>query len=175
MIVNITQNRDLVTLSIRPQPSLIGKISMFIFNLLGIGLLVLGLYDWILLLLPIGIVWCMFFGWFTLWNCFGRELIQISKSSLGYQLEYGIYQAKAEIREVNKALNISLIPAGEYNNEERYQLIFESFNTKGIPEEIYRTTLSISETDLKELKIAIRQLYFKKVDPDYLKQPFILN
>lgn len=175
MKVNITHSRDLVSLSMEPQTSLTTKVTMFILNIAGIALLVLGLYDWLLILLPIGILWCMFFGWLTLWNCFGRELVCISTTSLSYQIEYGVYQAKVEKRQVNKALNISLIPAGAMSDPANFQLIFESLNQNNHPEEIYRTTCAISASDLELLKQAIRKLYFKKVDPEYLKQPFVLN
>jgi hypothetical protein len=175
MIVKIDYDGVNVHLSIEAETSKIAKAVMLFLNLMGIALILVGFYEWLLVLLMLGTLWLIFFGWLTLWNFFGKELITINTRSLTYQHQYAFYKAKPEIRSVNKALNISLIPAMEIQSQKYFHLIFESYNEYNQPTEIYRSALPISETDLNLLKISIRKLYFKKVHPDYINQPYLLN
>ncbi|WP_432712535.1 hypothetical protein [Pedobacter sp.] len=175
MKVKIEYDGISVHLSMEAETSKIAGMVMLFLNLMGFALIIVGIVEWMLVLLILGILWLLFFGWLTLWNLFGREVITITTRSLNHQHHYGLYKTKLETKKINKALNISLIPAMEHWGENHYQLIFESFNDHNMPEEIYRSTLPISETHLQLLKHSIRKLYFKKVHPDYLKQPFMLN
>jgi hypothetical protein len=164
-----------VHLSIEAETSKIVRAIMVFLNFMGVVLILIGIYEWLLILVILGALWVVFFGWLTLWNFFGRELITINTKQLTYQHQYGFYKNKVESRNVSKALNISLIPAVEHHGENYFQLIFESYNELNLPEEIYRSAFPISQTDLNVLKISIRKLYFKKVHPDYINQPYLLN
>lgn len=175
MKVKIDYDGTNVRLTIETGISTLGKTVMILFNIIGICLILMALEEWLLSLLIIGILWTIFFGWLALWKLFGQELVIINKKSLSYQHRYGFNKTILESRDIRKALNISLIPAPEYHGEKYFHLIFESFNKQNHPEEIYRSTLPISETDLDVLKKSIRKLYFKKVDPASLNQPYRLN
>lgn len=175
MKVKIDFDGTNVHLSIEAETSKIARIVMIFLDLLGFALMIIGLYEWLLVLLILGILWLVFMGWLTLWNFFGKELITINTKLLTYQHQYGFYKTDVETRKISKALNISLIPAIERQGENYYNLIFESYNDLNLPEEIYRSAFPISESDLNLLKISIRKLYFKKVHPDYINQPYLLN
>ncbi|MET3112465.1 hypothetical protein AAKU52_000176 [Pedobacter sp. CG_S7] len=175
MKVKIDYDGTNVHLSIEAETSKLAKLIMLLLNLIGIALIIIGILEWLLVLLIMGVLWVLFFGWLTLWNFFGREMITINTSSLSYQQYYGFYKTELEKKPVNRALNISLIPTLERQEKKYFQLIFETYNEFNLPEEIYRTSLPISETDLELLKKSIRMLYFKKVYPDYINMPYLLN
>ena len=164
-----------VHLSIEAKTSNFVRATMVFLNLMGVILILIGFYEWLLILVILGGLWLLFFGWLTLWNFFGKELITINTKLLTYQHQYGFYKNKAEFRNISKALNISLIPTEEHHHENYFHLIFESYNEFNLPEEIYRSAFPISQSDLNLLKISIRKLYFKKVHPDYINQPYLLN
>jgi len=175
MKVKIEYDGTNVHLSIEAETSRLAKLVMFLLNAIGIALIIIAILEWLLALLIMGALWVLFFGWLTLWNFFGRELITINTRSLSYQQYYGFFKTKVEKKAVNRALNISLIPTLERQKKKHFQLIFETFNEFNLPEEIYRTSLPISETDLELLKKSIRLLYIKKVYPDYIKLSYLLN
>lgn len=175
MPTSITYHRDYVYIAMRADTGLTIKMLMFALDLTGFTIIFLGFYEWFLIGLIIGFIWTLFFGWLTLWSCFGREMIWINKNYLSYQLDYGLYQSRLETSKVRRALHIALIPSTRPRQEAHYQLIFESFDETGVPHEIYRTALCISERDLSELKGYIRQLYFEKIKPAYITKSFLLN
>ncbi|HWW38956.1 hypothetical protein [Pedobacter sp.] len=175
MKVNINNDGINVRLSIENQASILGKTGMVSFTLIGLIIMGIAIAEWLLGLLIMGTLWCMFFGWLTLWNFYGKELLVINTKSLSYQHIYGFYKTAQITKKINKALNISLVQAGIHHETEHFNLIFESYNTCDLPEEIYRTALPITKKDLDILKINIRQLYFEKVDPDLFNQPYMLN
>ena len=88
---------------------------------------------------------------------------------------YGLYTTKLEAQPIKRALNISLTPSREKNGLEYFNVIFETYNKHNVPEEIYRTSLAITRAEFAVLKRSLRTLYFEKVDPEYHRQPFILN
>jgi len=175
MKVEIKYGAGRVDLSIEGETSLQTKVAIIFFDLIGLAILVISLYEWLLGLLIMGMIWSVFFGSLTLWNLFGRETITITKNSLNYQQHYGFYQTKLECKQINRALNISLIPVPEKSGQPYYQLIFESYNAQQLPEEIYRSSLPISASDLECLKQNIRLLFIKKIEPDFIRQPYLLN
>ena len=175
MKVNIVYVGGQVQLSIEAEASVKVKAALLFFDLMAMVMLVISLYEWLLGLLMMGIVWSVFVGTLTLWNFFGKETITITKNTLTYQHDYGFYKTTIERKPIIRALNISLIPVPEKSGEPHYQLIFESYNAQQLPEEIYRSSLPISSTDLECLKQNIRLLYIKKIEPDFKRQPFLLN
>lgn len=175
MIVNITSERTHVKVSIEVGTARIGKAVMVLFNLIGLVLIGIALAEWLLGLLMMGILWSLFFGWLTLWNFYGKELLTINTKSLSYQHVYGFYKTAVVTRKMSRALNISLVEAKEEKGEPRFNLIFESYNEHDLPEEIYRTALAISAQDLEKLKVAIRRLYFEKATLDLIRMPYLLN
>jgi hypothetical protein len=175
MKVKVEYDGANVHLSMEAETSLMAKTAVVILNLVGLSVVFIGLYDWLLVVLTIGLLWELFFSWLILWNFFGKEILTINTRNLSYQHHYGFYKTKIEHRSMHNALNISLIPVLTHHDKYHFQLIFESYNEYGLPEEIYRSIFPISETDLNLLKIAIRKLYLKKVHPDYINQPFLLN
>jgi hypothetical protein len=175
MKVNIVYAGGQVQLSIKAETSAKAKITLLFFDLMGLVILVISVYEWLLGLLIMGILWSVCVGTLTLWNLFGKETITITKNALTYQQHYGFYKTKLESKPVHRALNISLIPVPDHSGEPHYQLIFESYNAQQLPEEIYRSTLTISAADLECLKQNIRLLYIKKMEPDFKRQPYLLN
>ncbi len=175
MKVQIEYDGVKVHLSMEAETSMIAKAGVVILNGIGMTVVFIGVYDWLLVVLTIGMLWQLFFGWLILWHLFGKEVITITTAQLTYQHHYGFLKTKVEERCIRKALNISLIPTLAHQHQACFQLIFESFNEYGLPDEIYRSIFPIAETDLNLLKIAIRKLYLKKVHPDYIKQPYLLN
>ena len=175
MKVNIVYIGGQVNLSIESETSIHVKVTLLFFDLIGLVLIFISLYEWLLGLLIMGILWSVLFGSLTLWNFCGKEIITITKNALTYQQYYGFYKTSAEHKPIHRALNISLIPVIEKSGQPHYQLIFESYNAQQLPEEIYRRSLSISATDLECLKQNIRLLYFKKIKPDFVRQPYLLN
>jgi len=175
MKVEINYGAGRVDLSIEGETSVQTKAAMLFFDLIGLAILIISLYEWLLGLLIMGILWSVLFGSLTLWNLFGRETITITKNSLHYQHHYGFYKTKVECKRINRALNISLIPVPEKSGQPHYQLIFESYNAQQQPEEIYRSSLPISAADLECLKQNIRLLFIKRIEPDFVRQPYLLN
>jgi hypothetical protein len=175
MKVNIVYIGGQVNLSIEAETSVQVKATLLFFDMIGLLILFTSIFEWLLGLLIMGILWSVLFGSLTLWNFFGRETITITKKALTYQQYYGFYKTNPEHKPIHRALNISLIPVPEKSGQPHYQLIFESYNAQQLPEEIYRSSLSISATDLECLKQNIRLLYFKKIEPDFKRQPYLLN
>jgi hypothetical protein len=169
--------KDFVNLHvlIEAETSNIVKAVMIFFNVCTIAIIALALLDWLLGLFVIGVLLLMLFGWFTLWFGYGKEKLVINTKSISYQYQYGFYHTKLETRPIKKALNISLAPARDRNGLEYFNLIFETYNKYDVPEEIYRSALAITRAEFAILKRSVRTLYFEKVDPEYLKQPYILN
>lgn len=175
MKVRINSNGIQVRLSIKRENSSLAKTGMIILNVLGLTIIGIAIAEWLLGLLMMGVLWSIFFGWLTLWNLYGQELVIITTKSLSYQHVYGWYRTTLMTKEINKALHISLIQSTMQHETEHFSLIFESYNEYDLPQELYRTALAISKSDLEILKINIRQLYFEKVDPDLMRQPYMLN
>jgi hypothetical protein len=175
MKVSIDHDGLNVRLFMKVESTKMGKISMIFVNLIGLALLGIALEEWLLGLLAMAALWLIFFGWITLWNFFGKELVIINTKSLSYQHTYGFYITPLETKKINRAMNISLLPAGETKGTPHYNLVFESFNENDLPEELYRTALPISEDELTLLKKYIRRLYFEKVSPDFVSQSYLLN
>lgn len=157
------------------ETSMLAKAAVVILNGIGMTVVFIGVYDWLLIVLTIGMLWQLFFGWLILWHFFGKEVITLTTKKLTYQHHYGFLKTKIQDCNIRKALYISLIPTPPHRQLNEFQLIFESLNEYDLPDEIYRSIFSINETELNLLKIAIRKLYLKKVRPDYVKQPFLLN
>jgi hypothetical protein len=175
MKVEIVYDQGQVKLSMEGETTVQAKLVILLFDLIGLLIILISLYEWLLGLLIMGLLWSLVFGGLTLWNFFGRETITITKHTLSYQQHYGFYKTKTACKRINRALNISLIPVAEKSGQPHYQLIFESYNAKLQPEEIYRTTLYISASDLDNLKQKIRLIYSKKIEPDFIRQPYLLN
>jgi ABC-type multidrug transport system fused ATPase/permease subunit len=160
---------------IEAETSPVVKAVLIFFNLCTVGIVVLALADWLLGLFVIGMLLMGLFGWLTLWFGYGKEKLIINTKSISYQYQYGFYTTKLETRPIKRALNISLAPSRDRNGLEYFNLIFETFNKYDVPEEIYRSALSITRSEFAVLKRSVRALYFEKVDYEYLKQPYILN
>ncbi|MDB5021309.1 MAG: hypothetical protein JWQ28_2436, partial [Pedobacter sp.] len=140
-----------------------------------VAVVMFALIDWLLGLFVLGLLLAIFSGWLTLSHCYGNEKLIISSKMLSFQHKYGFYTTPLESRKINRALNISLSPSVAQRGKEHFHLIFETYNDFELPEEIYRTRLSITKADFGVLKGSVRSLYFEKVNPEYLKQTFILN
>eukprot|EP01132_Coremiostelium_polycephalum_P017904 gene17903-21387_t len=176
LLVKINTDRLNVRLTIGAQTSVLGKSLMILFCLIGTAMIFIALIDWLLGLLVMALLWTLFFGWLTLWNFYGKELLVINTTSINFSYRYGFYQTKIQSRPIRKALNVSIVQAGIHKGQEHFNLIFETYNEQDLPEEIYRTLFYISKNDLEVLKKAIRQLYFEKIDPAlFVKQPYMLN
>jgi len=175
--MKVTINHDGVNvhLFIKPETSGIGKVAILAVNLIGLIILGIGIADWLLGLIAMSAVWLSFCGWFTLWNMFGKEMVIINTKSLSFQHTYGFYVTPLETHRINRALNISLVPALQQEGKPRYNLVFESFNDNDLPEELYRTALSVSDEELEHLKRMIRRLYFEKVNLKHFNQPHLMN
>ena len=148
---------------------------LIFFNICTLSIVVLSILDWLLALFVIGVLLTALFGWLTLWYGFGKEKLIINTKSLRYQYMYGLYTTKIETQPIKRALNVSLTPSRERNGLEYFNVIFETYNKFDVPEEIYRTSLAITRAEFAILKLSLRALYFEKVDPDYHRQPYILN
>jgi hypothetical protein len=157
MKVEFKNDRVNLHVLIKEETSILTRTLMILFNICSIAVVIFALVDWLLGLFVIGLLLTIFSGWLTLSHC------------------YGFYTTPLESRKINRALNISLSPSGAHQGKEQYNLIFETYNDFELPEEIYRTRLSITKSDFGVLKGSIRSLYFEKVNPEYLKQTFILN
>jgi hypothetical protein len=175
MKVEFKNDRVNLHVLIKEETSKLAKGLMFLFNLCSLAIVIFALVDWLLGLFVLGILLGIFSGWLTLSHCYGNELLIISTKMLSSQHKYGFYKTPVENRKIHRALNISLSPSGQHRINERYNLIFETYNDFELPEEIYRTRLSITKADFGVLKSSIRSLYFEKVNPEYLKQTFIMN
>jgi hypothetical protein len=175
MKVEFKNDRVNLHIQIREEPSVLTRILMFAVNICSIAIVIVALVDWLLGLVVLGVLLTLLSGWITLWYCFGSETLTINTRTLSFQHNFGLYKGPLETRRINRAINISLTPARAHTKNEHYNLIFETYNDFQIPEEIYRTTLSITKADFAILKTSIRSLYFERVNPEYLKQSFILN
>lgn len=175
--MKVELKKDYVNLHvlIEAETSNVVKGILIFFNSCTVAIVVISLLDWLLALFVIGVLLMMLFGWVTLWFGFGKERLIINTKSITYQYQYGFYLTKPESRPIKKALNISLAPSRERNGLEYFNLIFETYNKYDVPEEIYRSSLAITRAEFAVLKRSVRALYFEKVDPDYYKQPYILN
>lgn len=175
--MKVELKKDYVNLHvlIEAETSNVVKGILIFFNICTLAIVVLSLVDWLLALFVIGILLTALFGWLTLWYGFGKEKLIINTKSISYQYIYGIYTTKLEAQPIKRALNISLTPSREKNGLEYFNVIFETYNKHNVPEEIYRTSLAITRAEFAVLKRSLRTLYFEKVDPEYHRQPFILN
>lgn len=160
---------------IEAETSNVVKGILIFFNVCTLAIVTMSLIDWLLALFVIGALLTFLFGWLTLWYGFGKEKLIINTKSISYQYKWGFYTTKLESQPLRKALNISLAPSRERNGLEYFNVIFETYNNHNVPEEIYRTSLAINRAEFALLKRSVRTLYFEKVDPDYYKQPYILN
>jgi hypothetical protein len=175
MKVEFKNDRVNLHVLIKEETSALTRTLMIMFNVCSIAIAIYALADWLLGLFVLGLLLVIFSGWLTLSKCYGNERLIMSAKMLSFQHKYGFYTTPLETRKINRALNISLAPAAAQRGKERYNLIFETYNDFELPEEIYRTRLSITKSDFGVLKGSIRTLYFEKVNPEYLKQTFILN
>jgi hypothetical protein len=175
MKVEFKNDRVNLHVLIKEETSTLTRTLMILFNVCSIAVVAYALMDWLLGLFMLGLLLALFSGWLTLSHCFGNEKLIISSKMLSFQHKYGFYTTPLESRKINRALNISLSPASAPQGKELFNLIFETYNDFELPEEIYRTRLSITKADFGILKGSIRSLYFEKVNPEYLKQAFILN
>jgi hypothetical protein len=175
MKVEFKNDRVNLHVLIKEETSTMTKTLMILFNVCSIAVVVFALIDWLLGLFVLGILLTIFSGWLTLSHCYGNEKLIMSSKTLSFQHKYGFYTTPLESRKINRALNISLSPSGAHRGKDHFNLIFETYNDFELPEEIYRTRLSITKADFSVLKGSVRSLYFEKVNPEYLKQTYILN
>ena len=176
MKVEFKNDRVNLHVLIKEETSTLNRTLMILFNVCSVGVMVFALTDWLLGLFVLGLLLTIFSGWLTLSHCYGNEKLIMSAKVLSYQHKYGFYTTPLESKKINRALNISLAPSAAHRgNEEHFNLIFETYNDFELPEEIYRTRLSITKADFGILKGSVRALYFEKLNPEYLKQTFILN
>lgn len=175
MKVEFKNDRVNLHVLIKEETTTLTRTLMILFNVCSLAVVIFALLDWLLGLFVLGLLLTIFSGWLTLSYCFGNESLIISVKMLSFQHKYGFYTTPLESKRINRALNISLSPASPHRGKEHFHLIFETYNDFELPEEIYRTRLSITKSDFGILKGSIRSLYFEKVNPDYLKQTFILN
>jgi hypothetical protein len=175
MKVEFKNDRINLHVLIKEETSRLSRVLMILFNICSIAVVIFALVDWLLGLVVLGFILTMFSGWLTLAHCYGSERLTINAKSLSFEHKYGFYTTPMETRRINRALNISLSPTQVQHGHEQYNLIFETYNAFDLPEEIYRTRLSITKADFNVLKKSVRSLYFEKVNPEYLKQSFILN
>jgi len=175
--MKIELKKDYINLHvvIEAETSKVVKSILIFFNLCTVAIIVLSLIDWLLALLVIGVLLMTLFGWLTLWYGFGKEKLIITSGSISYQYQYGFYRTKIASETIRRALNISLAPSRERNGLEYFNVIFETFNQQNVPEEIYRTALSINRAEFAVLKRSLRALYFERVDPNHHTQSYILN
>ncbi len=175
MKVEFKNDRVNLQIQIREEPSKLTRILMIAVNICSLAIVIVALVDWLLGLVVLGLLLTMLSGWITLWHCYGSEKLIINTKTLSFQHKYGFYNGPVETRKINRAINISLTPARAHNRNEHYNLIFETYNDLELPEEIYRTRFGITKADFAILKRSVRALYFERVNPEYLKQTFILN
>jgi hypothetical protein len=175
MKVEFKNDRINLHVLIKQETSWLYRVLLILFNICSIAVVIFALVDWLLGLVVLGVILTAFSGWLTLAHCYGSEMLKINAKSLSFEHKYGFYTMPMETRKINRALNISLSPAQVKQGQEHYHLIFETYNEFELPDEIYRTRLSITKADFNVLKNSIRSLYFEKVNPEYLKQAFILN
>jgi hypothetical protein len=175
MKVEFKNDRVNLHVLIKEETSTMTRVLMILFNVFSIAIVIFALIDWLLGLFMLGLLLTIFSGWLTLFHCYGNEKLIMSSKMLSFQYRYGFYTTPLESKRINRALNISLTPSGAHRGKEQFNLIFETYNDFELPEEIYRTRLSITKADFGVLKRSIRSLYFEKVNPEYLKQTFILN
>ncbi len=175
--MKVELKKDYVNLHvlIEAETSKLVKGILILFNVFTLAIVAIAIVDWLLALFVIGILLTAMFTGLTLWYGFGREKLVINTKSISYQYQYGFYTTKLQTQPIKKALNISLAPSRDRNGLEYFNVIFETYNKYDVPEEIYRTSLSITRAEFAELKRSIRTLYFEKVDPEYYLQPYILN
>ncbi|MGN7205081.1 hypothetical protein ACTHQF_12490 [Pedobacter sp. SAFR-022] len=175
--MKVELKKDYVNLHvlIEAETSNVVKGILIFFNICTLAIVLLSLVDWLLALFVIGILLMALFGWLTLWYGFGKEKLIINTKSISYQYMYGLYTTQPEAQPIKRALNISLAPSRERNGLEYFNVIFETYNKHNVPEEIYRTSLAITRAEFAVLKQSLRALYFEKVDPEYHRQPYILN
>jgi hypothetical protein len=175
MKVKIDHDGVNVHLLIEVESSRIAKVALFCVLAIGFALLGIAIAEWLLGLLIAAALWLALFGWISLWNLFGKELLIINTKSLSYQHTYGFYVTPLETKRIYRAMNISLIPTTEKPGKPLYNLVFESFNSNDLPEELYRTALPITAEELEKLKSYLRRVYIEKVNIDFSKQPHLLN
>jgi hypothetical protein len=175
MKVEFKNDRINLHVLIKQETSLLSRTLLIFFNICSTAIVIFALVDWLLGLVVLGFLLTVFSFWLTFAHCYGSEKLTINAKSLSFEHKYGFYTTPLETRKIIRALNISLSPTHVKQGNERYNLIFETYNEFQLPEEIYRSRLSITKDDFNVLKSSVRSLYFEKVNPEYLKQAFILN
>lgn len=114
---------------------------------------------------------------YFLWNTYGKESLTITKGALSYQYDYGWFKTRRRTLPFDRlSLGHQIIQKGESNLEYKGQLMLFDYDKEGDRwYEFYRTSVLLTEIQMKRIDIEIIRLFEK----DFLKyggfQGFSLN
>jgi len=112
---------------------------------------------------------------YLLWNSYGKEQLIITKKSLSFSYDYGLFQTNLKTFEHNR-LGLAFEEVRKSDCQSIGRLMFIRYDEKtDLPETIYQTTILLSMEHLEEIEVAIGDLYQQQLNEEFSFYPTSLN
>lgn len=111
----------------------------------------------------------------SFWNIFGKEHLVINTKTMMYQHDYGFFRTNPKLKFFQKGLSVIRKEAAEVGNNAQITLVFQTFNTYDLPEDVYQTALPIAKRNADLIIKAINSLFIEKITEDYSLPPIFMN
>lgn len=92
-----------------------------------------------------------------------------------YQHDYGFFRTNPKLKFFQKGLSVIRKEAAEVGNNAQITLVFQTFNTYDLPEDVYQTALPIAKRNADLIIKAINSLFIEKITEDYSLPPIFMN
>ncbi len=140
-------------------PTLALKISLYLLNILIIGVIILFTFGGIGVIVLFIVAFEVLFLRYSIWNIHGSERVSLTKDGFSYQLHYGPFKLPEKTFKINGPVRVIPFHDNFQTNNKAMKLIFESKDEQNEPVNLYQTAFGISQESYVLLMKSINQLY----------------
>lgn len=151
------------------------KLIIVALNLILIGIIVYAVTQGIVAMVILSTLIGIFLLKYSFWNLYGKEHLVINTKTMMYQHDYGFFRTNPKLKFFQKGLSVVAQNVAGPEDNPQIRLAFHTFNTYDLPEEVYQTTLLITQRDANTVISAINSLFIEKVTEDYSLPPIFMN
>lgn len=149
----------ILSATIKAQPTLALKISLFLLNFLLIAIIILFIVGGIGVIVLFIIAFELLFLRYSIWNLYGAECVTLNKDTLSHQQFYSYFKLPVKTFKINKSIRVIPFHENFQAKNKTMKLIFESYDDENEPVNLYQTALGITQEDYALFIKSFNQLY----------------
>ena len=151
------------------------KLILGFLNLILLGIIILAVSKGIMVLMILSTLCAIPLIRLSFWNIYGKEHLVINTKTMMYQHDYGFFRTNPKLKFFQKGLSMIEKEAAKAGINAQVLLVFQTFNTYDLPEDVYQTVLPIAKRNADLLIKAINSLFIEKITEDYSLPPIFMN